>query len=213
MKASDLRSDVSRLRASRRVSLAVLLLAAPLAAQATTFTFDLEGKAGFGLLSGNENGTINGTPGTGGEFGAGITYDDVTNLLTVNVAWGSSNGFTNLSSNATAAHIHGPTVSGGTASFTQNASVLIGLDGPPFLFSNNASSGFITGTSNALSAANETALFAGQLYINVHTSTNGGGEIRGNLVNPVAIPEPATYAALGGVAALGLAVSRRRRVA
>ena len=213
MKASALRLDVFRLRTSRRVSLAAVLLAAPLAAQATIFSFDLEGKAGAGLLSGNENGTINGSPGTGGEFGAGITYDDVTNLLTINVAWGSGNGFTNLTGNATAAHIHGPTVSGGTASFTQNASVLIGLDGAPFTFSNSASSGFITGTSNALSGANETALFAGQLYINVHTSTNGGGEIRGNLVNPVAIPEPSSCAALGGALVLGLAVSRRRRSA
>ena len=52
MKTSILRSDVFRLRASRRVSLAAVLLAAPLAAHATIFTFDLEGKAGFGLLSG-----------------------------------------------------------------------------------------------------------------------------------------------------------------
>ncbi len=212
MKTSVLRSDVFRLRASRRVSLAAVLLAAPLAAHATLFSFDLEGKAGFGLLSGNENGTIVGTPGSGGEFGGGITYDDVTNLLTVNVAWGSANGFTDLSGNATAAHIHGPTVSGGTASFTQNASVAIGLDGAPFTFNNNAVSGFISGTSNALSGAQETALFAGQFYVNVHTSVNGGGEIRGNIVNPVAIPEPSTCSALGGLVALGFVAGRRRRV-
>jgi hypothetical protein len=206
-------TDGPGLRAARRASFALLLLATPLAARATVFTFDLEGKAGAGLLSGNENGTINGSPGTGGEFGAGIFYDDVTNLLTINVAWGSVNGFTNLSGNASAAHVHGPTVNTGTGSFTQNASVLFGLDGAPFIFNNSSSSGFISGTSNALSGANETALFAGQLYINVHTSTNPGGEIRGNLVNPIAIPEPASYAAFGGFAALGLALLRRRRAA
>lgn len=211
MNVSALRSDASASRAVRRVSFALLLLAAPAAAHATLFSFDLLGKGGAGLLSGNENGTINGTPGTGGEFGAGITYDDVTNLLTINVAWGSGNGFTDLSSAASAAHVHGPTTSGGVASFTENAGVLFGITSAPFTFNNSATGGFVTGTSNALSEAGETALFAGQLYINVHTATNPGGEIRGNLVNPVVIPEPASYAALGGVAVLGLALLRRRR--
>ena len=49
-------------------------------------------------------------------------------------------------------------------------------------------------------------------YVNVHTSVNGGGEIRGNIVNPVAIPEPSTCSALGGLVALGFVAGRRRRV-
>lgn len=183
----------------------------PAISHATVFTFDLQGKDGFGLLSGNENGTINGTPGSGGEFGGGITFDDVTKVLTINVAWGSGNGFTDLTGAASAAHVHGPTTSSGVGSFTENAGVLFGLTSSPFTFNSSASSGFITGSSAALNTTNEAALLAGQLYINVHTSTNAGGEIRGNLVNPTAVPEPSTYAALAGLVAAAIVGARRRR--
>jgi hypothetical protein len=174
----------------------LLALAAPLSA-ATVF-FDLQGKAGAGLLPGNENGTVSGSPGTGGEIGGGIFFDDVTKLLTINVGWGSANGFTNLTGNATAMHIHGP------ASFTANAGVLIGLDSLGG-YNSSATAGGFSGTTT-LTATNEARLLAGTLYINVHTSTNGGGEIRGNLV---AVPEPSRVllAAMGGLL-LGL---RRRR--
>ena len=65
--------------------------------QAALIQFNLLGKGGAGLLSTNENGAIAGTPGSGGEIGAGIIYDDVTKMLTINVGWGTGNGFTNLS--------------------------------------------------------------------------------------------------------------------
>ena len=82
---------------------------------AATISYDLLGAAGAGLLPGNEPGTIIG--GTGGEIGAGISLDDVTNILTINVGWGSGNGpFTDLSSNVSNQHIHGPT----TAAFGFN---------------------------------------------------------------------------------------------
>jgi len=77
--------------------------------------------------------------------------------------------FTNLTSNATAAHIHGP------ASRTQNAGVLIGFSGVP-----SATSGTITG-STALSALNLFYLITGQTYINIHSVNFGGGEIRGQI--------------------------------
>jgi hypothetical protein len=85
---------------------------------------------------------------------------------------------------------------------------VVGLDGSPFAYNNSASAGLINGTT-VLSDLHETALFNGQLYINVHTApTNGSGEIRGNLVNPTAIPEPSAFAAFAGLA---LAALRRRR--
>ena len=49
-------------------------------AQAAVIQFDLTGTAGNGLLFGNEPAVASG--GSGGEIGAGITYDNVTNLLT-----------------------------------------------------------------------------------------------------------------------------------
>lgn len=186
-------------------ALAAFVTAATLAS-ATIIQIDLIGKGGSGLLSGNENGTINGTPGSGGEVGAGISYDDASNDLTINIGWGTGNGFINLSGNATAGHIHGTTASNAPASFNENAGVLIGLDGLGG-WNANASSGGLTGTVN-LSAGQETALLNGQLYINVHTAVNGGGEIRGQLI---AVPEPSTYAALLGLAGLAFATWRRRQ--
>jgi hypothetical protein len=51
-------------------------------------------------------------------------------------------------------------------------------------------------------------LDAGKAYFNVHSTTFGGGEIRGFLAP---IPEPQTYALmLAGLTAIG-AMSRRRR--
>jgi hypothetical protein len=53
----------------------------------------------------------------------------------------------------------------------------------------------------------EAALLAGGTYVNMHSSTHGSGEIRGQLI--VMVPEPATMSVLGlGAVAL---LARRRR--
>ena len=148
--------------------------------QAHIISFDLVGKAGSGLLSGNQNGTINGTPGSGGETGNGIVFNDQTGVLSIQVAWGSGNGFTNLTGNGTAAHIHGPTASSAPASFNEDAPVMINLDDTAG-WNPSATNGGIT-RSVTLTSTQITQLFAGRLYINVHTAANGAGEIRGNLV-------------------------------
>lgn len=178
-------------------------LASAGAAQGAILFFDLQGRAGNGLLAGNENHTVNGSFGSGGEVGAGIFFDDVTNIITVNIGWGSANGFTNLTGNATVGHIHGPTTSGGVASFTQNAGVRYGLDNRPG-WNNSASAGGFSG-SFAINAGDVQALLDGRFYINVHSSLNGPGEIRGNLVL-IPAPSAAALLALGGLATL-----RRRR--
>jgi hypothetical protein len=167
-------------------------------------SLDLLGKGGTGLLPGNENSSVLGVPGRGGERSAGILFNDSTRILTIDIGWGSGNGFTDLTSAATAGHIHGPTTSGGTASFTQDAGVLITLDTLPG-WNSSRTNGGLTGTVT-LTATQATDLLAGKYYINVHTSTNGGGEIRGNLV---VVPEP-TAAGLA-VAGLGASALRRRR--
>jgi hypothetical protein len=178
--------------------------------QAGIVLFNIQGKAGFGLLPGNENQTINGTPGSGGEVGAGISFDDVSNILTLNVGWGSGNGFSNLSGNVTAAHIHGPTVASGVASFTQNASVKYGLDGATVGFNNSATNGGWTNTTVNILPGDVAGLLAGQFYLNVHTAANTGGEIRGNLV---AVPEPSSVAlvALVGVPVVIARMRARRK--
>lgn len=170
--------------------------------QAGIVFFDLQGKAGFGLLPGNENSTVavSPTPGTGGEISPGIFFDDVLNQLTINVGWGSGQGFTNLTGNATVMHIH----QASSSAFTSN--------GPPAVdlhtlagFSSSASNGGFSGTVT-LTDPQEVSLLAGLFYINVHTSVNGPGEIRGNLV---AVPEPSSVA-LVALVGLPVVIARMR---
>jgi hypothetical protein len=181
-----------------------ILFAVVSPALATITQFDLVGKAGPGLLPGNQNTVISGVPGSGGEVGAGISFNDSTNQLLVNLGWGSGNGFTNLSGNANGFHIHGATASSAPASYNEDAGVIIPLDSLPG-FNASATSGGLTNTTVTLTATQATQLFAGRLYINVHTPTNGGGEIRGNLLP---VPEPA----IGGLIALvAIPMGMRRR--
>jgi hypothetical protein len=137
--------------------------------------FDLIGTAGNGLLAGNEPSVSVG--GSGGEIGAGITFNDQTLVLSINVGWGSGNGFSNLTSAVNNQHIHGPTANNYGNGFTQLAGVDIGLTN----ISNSPTNGTIV-QNVTLTAAQKTNLYNGKYYINVHTANNGGGEIRGFLV-------------------------------
>lgn len=146
--------------------------------RAAVISFDIRGNAGYGLLGGNENPVVSGG-GSGGETGPGIFFDLDTNDLTINVGWGSQNGFTDLSGPASAMHIHK------SAGFGINGPVVVDLSSLVG-FSNNAMSGGFSGTVN-LTDDLKIALFDGNLYLNVHTASNPGGEIRGNLR---VVPEP-----------------------
>jgi CHRD domain/PEP-CTERM motif len=186
------------------LSLAFTLVAT--ATQAAIISYDLTGTAGAGLRFGNEPAVLSG--GTGGEIGLGITFDNVANLLTIsNVGWGSaaSAGFSDLTSTATASHIHGPTPSNNGNGFTESgAGVLFTLTRS----SSATTGGTFTNAPILLTAAQATDLSNGKYYINIHTSNNGGGELRGFLV-PAPVPEPTTP--LLGVLALGSVALRRRR--
>ena len=175
------------------------------AVDAVIIPFDLQGTAGFGLLPGNENPATTG--GSGGEIGAGITFDDVSLQLTINIGWGSGNGFTDLTGVATGGHIHGITDNPAPASFTENKPVLIALDTLGG-WNPSATNGGFSGTVT-LTAPQATALQEGRLYINIHTDAHGGGEIRGYLV----VPEPSSVALLifAGVGISLFGISRRKR--
>jgi hypothetical protein len=192
------------------LTLAFCVLAS--AAPAAVIQFDLLGRAGPGLIAGNENGTVNGTPGTGGETGAGFSYDDVANIFTLNFAWTGLQGATiGTFGSATGFHIHGPVLGD---PFLGNVSVLHNISNntsaapttPSYTISNLVDgTGSVGGTISGLSPAMVSDLLAGRWYVNVHSGVNTGGEIRGNLV---AIPEPSS--ALLGIASLGLVLRRRR---
>lgn len=136
------------------------------------------------LLPGNEPSTT-GNPTGSGTFTA--TLDTSTNVFTYNVQ------FSGLTSNVTLGHIHGPFTPGGTAT---QAGVILNFDpavtpGATFVGLKTATSGSATGTVTLTAATSFTAtvngdslkklLLAGLTYANIHTVTNGGGEIRGQI--------------------------------
>jgi hypothetical protein len=91
----------------------------------------------------------------------------VGDQLTFNIA------YRGLSGPANAAHFHA------SAQLGMNAPVEIGLSsfkGGPF-----GTSGYVTGTTN-LTAFQLAAFIDGQAYVNFHTATNPGGEIRGQVL-------------------------------
>jgi hypothetical protein len=156
---------------------------------------------GIGLSGLNEPGILAGV-GSGNEFGSGITYDDVTNLLTFDIAYGAAFGFVDLVGNFSAAHFHAPGAVNFPAANT-NGGVI--FDAGSSHTASGTKSGRFTG-STTLSATNETALFDNRVYFNVHSNVHPGGEIRGQLI---VVPEPSSALLLLG-SAVPLLMRRRR---
>ena len=80
--------------------------------------------------------------------------------------------YSNLSGVATAAHFHGPATS------TNNAGVLIDL--APFRSGAFGVNGTFSGSIN-LSPTQRDTFLSSRIYVNVHTGSNPGGEIRGQV--------------------------------
>jgi hypothetical protein len=127
-----------------------------------------------------------GTCGLGGSGtgSASITLDTGTNLLSWSISWSGLSGVPTLM------HFHGPALP------NQNAGVQVGtgVAGPPVI--GNA----------VLGAGQVTDLLAGLWYLNLHTTTFMGGEIRGQVV-----PEPSTLLLLGS-GLVALVGARQRHV-
>ena len=147
-------------------------------ANAAIIPFDLS-PAGtdnaVGLSPSNEVGTVIGSTGSGNEILGGITFDTTTRVLSLAVGYGSAAGFTDLTGHATAMHIHGNAGPG------TNAAVLIDLSTNHLAAADPAKGGVIFG-GVTYTEAQAADLLAGLHYINIHTVTNGGGEIRGQLI-------------------------------
>jgi hypothetical protein len=142
------------------------------------------------FLTGLGENPPNASPATG--FGT-VVLNAAQTQITVDESWSG------LTAPATASHIHGP------AGVGTNAPVLFPFSGVP-----NATSGAIPEQTFAITAPQVAALFAGLYYMNVHTSTFPGGEIRGQLE---LVPEPSTALLVGlGVVGLGLKLRRRSRL-
>jgi len=133
--------------------------------------------------SGEPPGLLGNPTGTG-TFTA--TLDTATNVFTY------TGSFSGLTSNVNNGHIHGPFTPGGTAT---TGSVILNfntLPGATFVGFGAANNGSISGTAtlNASTQISTTVngdslkklLLAGKTYVNIHTVTNPGGEIRAQLI-------------------------------
>jgi hypothetical protein len=157
------------------IALAIILTCLSVPAKADPITF-------VATLTSSQEVPSNASPAIG--FATLILNDDGTATFSMS--------FSGLTTNETAAHIHGPAPPG------VNAGVLIPL---PL--------GQISNLQLTLTPQQVGFLQAGQLYINVHTSRFPGGEIRGQLQ---VIPEPGTSVLLAsGLLSLAGAAIRRRR--
>jgi len=141
---------------------------------------------------------------TGNEIGLGITFDDVTKVLSWNIGYGSDHGFVDLLGNLTVAHIHGPNAVAFPSPNT-GASVLFPLTHTP---GSSTKTGSFTG-SIMLSPSDETSLLNNLLYINIHSSFATGGEIRGQFV-PVPEPTTAFLFVTGSIVLIGGTWRRRQ---
>jgi len=97
-----------------------------------------------------------------GSLGTGLmtgTFDDASNLLSWDISWSGLSGTPNNM------HFHGP------ATVNQNAGVEEGIG-----FPNNPMIG-----STVIDATQAGQLLSGPWYVNLHSTVNPGGEIRGQL--------------------------------
>ncbi len=110
------------------------------------------------MLGGNEV-PPNASPGSGTLTG---TYDDVTNQLSWNISW------INLLGTETLMHFHGPAPVGNNAGVQVDVGAISGVASPS------------VGLTN-IAPAQGADLLAGLWYINLHTNTFPGGELRGQV--------------------------------
>ena len=124
-------------------------------------TIALAGSASADKMKATLDGKSQVPPNTSAATGtADIDYDPASKKLSWTVT------YSGLSGPATAAHFHGP------AEADKNAGVAVAIP--------NAGTSPVSGSAT-LTDAQAADLVAGKYYINIHTTANPGGEIRGQV--------------------------------
>ena len=139
------------------------------------------------------------------------TFDPVTDQLIFTLSW------TGLTTSLTNAHIHLASVPGGNGGvlvpFFSDGGVetISPLPPAPPLGTSGSLAETITLTDATTIANFVSGLSGGLLYVNVHSTTFPGGEIRGDLpVSVSAVPEPSTFLLIGaGLVAVSFLFRRR----
>ncbi len=154
-------------------------------ADAKVLEFDLSpggSDDAVGLSPANEVPAVVTSTGTGGAISGGIFFDTDNSMLSFAMGYGSAAGFTDLTGAATGLHIHGPAAAGA------EADVLFELSNVHFPAATPSNGGLVYG-SFVLSPTQSADLLAGLDYVNIHTSANPGGEIRGQLIRANSSPD------------------------
>jgi hypothetical protein len=164
-----------------------------------------------------------------------MQYDDALNRIEIHLGWGNIAGVdgTDLTGDFRMMHIHGPadvnTATGilytlatwdGTILFAKD-SLDDADDTANQNIPNNAGvRGYfditfdLADTGGFTVDQQEQQLLGNEWYLNIHSTTYPGGEIRGQFMNAgLAVPEPEHYAMMAGLGLLGFAGYRRFKVA
>lgn len=128
-----------------------------------------------GLLDGVQAGTASAAMGS-----ATVTLDEDTDLLSWTLSW------SDITTEVTAIHFHGPASPGESAFVTVELGFLSGLSSPSI-------------GSETISEAQQAELLSGLWYINIHSQDYIDGELRGQLLlagkpPPTPTPEPTSTA-------------------
>jgi hypothetical protein len=182
--------------------LCLAVLAMPMISQAAVTVYTT-------VLSGGAQNPPNASPATGT---ATVTIDSTFATMRVEAI------FSGLTGNTTASHIHASATlpaGGNTGVATPFGGFPLGVTSGSYDFTFDMtqaasySGSYITangGTPAAAFTALQSQMANDQAYLNIHTTTFGGGEIRGFLT---AVPEPGTTG-LAALAGAGLLIRRRR---